>query len=134
MLFHIIAHMSARVVSHVEPNGRVVARKYPTVTLKGMVFVWMGDGEPAPLEEDIPPEFFDDVTMILFHTEYWPVQWNLPRYGRYLSSKSVTPTLPVSLAQPSQALIALCDTLSATEHGTCWLGLLKTGRPSTMPA
>jgi hypothetical protein len=57
--------------------GRVTARKYPTVTLKGMVFVWMGDSEPAPLEEDIPPEFFDDYTLILFATEYWPVQWNL---------------------------------------------------------
>ncbi len=57
--------------------GRVTARKYPTRTLKGMVFVWMGDGDPAPIEEDVPPEFFDDITLILFATEYWPVQWNL---------------------------------------------------------
>ncbi|MDA1215977.1 MAG: aromatic ring-hydroxylating dioxygenase subunit alpha [Chloroflexi bacterium] len=57
--------------------GKVKARKYPTVTLKGMVFIWMGDEEPAPMEEDIPPEFFDDHTDILFHTEYWPVNWNV---------------------------------------------------------
>ncbi|MPZ15591.1 MAG: Rieske 2Fe-2S domain-containing protein [Chloroflexi bacterium] len=57
--------------------GRVVARKYPTRTLKGMVFVWMGDGEPAPIEEDVPPEFFDATTRVFIHTEYWPVHWNV---------------------------------------------------------
>jgi phenylpropionate dioxygenase-like ring-hydroxylating dioxygenase large terminal subunit len=57
--------------------GRVKARKYPTQTLKGMVFVWMGDGEPAPIEEDVPPEFFDDFTQIQYAEEDWAVQWNL---------------------------------------------------------
>ena len=57
--------------------GKVKARAYPTQTYKGMVFVWMGENEPAPIEEDVPPEFFDDITTVLFHTEYWPVQWNL---------------------------------------------------------
>jgi nitrite reductase/ring-hydroxylating ferredoxin subunit len=57
--------------------GRVRARKYPTRTLKGMVFVWMGDGEPAPIEEDVPPEFFDATTRVFIHTEYWPVHWNI---------------------------------------------------------
>ena len=28
--------------------GRLKARKFPTRTLKGIVFVWMGEGEPAP--------------------------------------------------------------------------------------
>ena len=36
------------------------ARKFPTVTLKGMVFVWMGEGEPVSPEEDIPPEMFEE--------------------------------------------------------------------------
>ncbi len=57
--------------------GKVKARAYPTRTLKGMVFVWMGVGEPAPIEEDVPPEFFDDITLILYRTEYWPVNWNI---------------------------------------------------------
>ena len=35
------------------------ARKYPTVNIKGMVFVWMGDGEPVAPQEDIPPEMFE---------------------------------------------------------------------------
>ncbi len=54
--------------------GLIRARKYPTVTLKGIVFVWMGDGEPAPLEESIPEEFFDDALVLTWTTE-WPCNW-----------------------------------------------------------
>ena len=36
------------------------ARKFPTETIKGMVFVWMGDGLPVAPEEDIPPEMFEE--------------------------------------------------------------------------
>ena len=36
------------------------AKKFPTVTLKGMVFVWMGESEPVDPREDIPPEMFED--------------------------------------------------------------------------
>ena len=57
--------------------GKVKAHAYPTRTLKGMVFVWMGIGEPAPIEEDVPPEFFEDAILILYRTEYWPVNWNV---------------------------------------------------------
>ncbi len=57
--------------------GNVKQRVYPTQTLKGMVFVWMGEGEPAPIEEDVPPEFFDDITLILYYIEQWPVNWNI---------------------------------------------------------
>jgi hypothetical protein len=42
-----------------------------------MVFVWMGEGEPAPIEEDVPPEFFDSTSRVYVHTEYWPVHWNI---------------------------------------------------------
>ena len=57
--------------------GKVRARKYPTRTLKGIVFVWMGDGEPAPIEEDVPEEFFepDDQSMVFMFTQYWDVNW-----------------------------------------------------------
>src|SRR5260370_21163156 len=40
------------------------ARSYPTRTLKGLVFVWVGGGKPAPIEEDVPPEFFDETAPI----------------------------------------------------------------------
>jgi len=55
--------------------GKVMARKYPTQTLRGMVFVWMGHGEPAPIEEDVPPEFFIDKGMMLYASEIWPLNW-----------------------------------------------------------
>ena len=40
--------------------GELKARAYPTVTLGGMVFVWMGEGEPVDPKEDIPPEMFEE--------------------------------------------------------------------------
>jgi phenylpropionate dioxygenase-like ring-hydroxylating dioxygenase large terminal subunit len=55
--------------------GTVRTRVFPTRTLKGMVFIWMGEGDPASVEEDVPPEFFDNYTHILFGTEVWPVNW-----------------------------------------------------------
>ena len=51
------------------------ARSYPTRTLKGLTFVWMGDGEPAPIEEDVPPEFFDDAALIQFSVQDWDCNW-----------------------------------------------------------
>jgi len=40
------------------------ARKFPTVALKGLVFVWMGEGEPVAPEEDIPPEMFEEHNIV----------------------------------------------------------------------
>src|SRR5262249_8068123 len=55
--------------------GRLRARKFPTRTLKGLVFVWMGDGEPVPIEEDIPPEFFEHGTLVQHTFRYWRCNW-----------------------------------------------------------
>ena len=55
--------------------GRVKTRAYRTRTLRGMVFVWMGAGEPAAIEEDVPPEFFQDDGILLYAWEVWPVNW-----------------------------------------------------------
>jgi phenylpropionate dioxygenase-like ring-hydroxylating dioxygenase large terminal subunit len=57
------------------PKTGVTARPYPTKVLKGMVFVWMGEREPAPIEEDVPPEFFDDKAWVRYHIDYWPCNW-----------------------------------------------------------
>src|SRR5256712_583498 len=51
------------------------AKAYPTRTLKGVVFVWIGDGDPAPIEEDVPEEFFDDQALILTGQVYWRCNW-----------------------------------------------------------
>lgn len=53
------------------------ARSFPTRTLKGLVFVWMGEGRPAPIEEDVPPEFFDESAQILFSEQRWKVNWRV---------------------------------------------------------
>lgn len=55
--------------------GRLKAHKFPTITLKGTVFVWMGEGEPLPPEEDIPPEFFDEKALVQVDWDYWSMNW-----------------------------------------------------------
>jgi phenylpropionate dioxygenase-like ring-hydroxylating dioxygenase large terminal subunit len=56
--------------------GEVDVRHFPTRTLKGWVFIWMGDGAPAPIEEDVPPEFFEpESTLILATYTYWRSNW-----------------------------------------------------------
>ena len=58
--------------------GKIVHRAYPTRVLRGMVWVWMGEGEPAPIEHDVPPEFFwEDAGVMLFGTEVWPSNWRI---------------------------------------------------------
>src|SRR5438067_2428494 len=75
--------------------GQLRARVYPTTTHKGMVFVWMGRGEPKPLQECIPEEFFDDEALVLQWTTVWPCNWRpgLENVGdahfRYLHRNSV---------------------------------------------
>ena len=52
------------------------AHVYPTRELKGIVFAWIGDEEPAPIEDDVPEEFFDPKAYVLYndHT-YWKTNW-----------------------------------------------------------
>lgn len=49
---------------------------YPTRELKGIVFVWIGDEAPAPIEEDVPEEFFNPKAYI-FHNNriIWHTNW-----------------------------------------------------------
>src|SRR5438270_6398717 len=53
------------------------AKIYPTRTLKGLVFVWIGDGDPAPIEEDVPEEFFDDRALVQVGLVYWKCNWEV---------------------------------------------------------
>jgi phenylpropionate dioxygenase-like ring-hydroxylating dioxygenase large terminal subunit len=63
------------------PNSRVPrasgsrVRSYPTRVLKGVVFVWMGDGDPAPMEEDVPPQFFDSSSLVQGSATQWKCNW-----------------------------------------------------------
>jgi phenylpropionate dioxygenase-like ring-hydroxylating dioxygenase large terminal subunit len=53
------------------------AKVYPTRTLKGVVFVWIGDGDAAPIEEDVPEEFFDDDALVLTGEVTWRCNWEV---------------------------------------------------------
>ena len=56
--------------------GKLRVRKYPTVVLRGWIFIWMGEGIPAPVSEDVPPEFFEGKqTVLLSDYTYWPANW-----------------------------------------------------------
>jgi phenylpropionate dioxygenase-like ring-hydroxylating dioxygenase large terminal subunit len=53
------------------------AKAYPTRTLKGLVFVWIGDEDPAPIQEDVPEEFFDPQALVLTGQVYWRCNWEV---------------------------------------------------------
>lgn len=55
--------------------GKIRVRAYPTVTLKGVVFIWMGQGDPASLEESIPEEFHDPEAQVFNWVTAWPCNW-----------------------------------------------------------
>jgi len=57
--------------------GELKARTYPTRVLGGWVFIWMGQGEPVPIEEDVPPELFDPEIVPLTSYTYWYTNWLL---------------------------------------------------------
>ncbi|MSQ71952.1 MAG: hypothetical protein EXR27_11780 [Betaproteobacteria bacterium] len=54
-------------------------RMYPTRIVRDLVFVWMGEGTPVPIEEDVPPELFDqDEDIMVFTTmAHWPIDWRV---------------------------------------------------------
>ena len=56
--------------------GEMKAWAFPTVTLKGIVFVWMGEGSPVDPREDIPPELFDEpYTLVRWSCQVFPCNW-----------------------------------------------------------
>jgi phenylpropionate dioxygenase-like ring-hydroxylating dioxygenase large terminal subunit len=58
--------------------GQMKAWPRQTVTLKGVVFVWMGEGEPVDPREDIPPELFDEPhTILRWACQVVPCNWIL---------------------------------------------------------
>ncbi len=58
--------------------GKVRLRIYPTAEYKGLVFVWMGNGKPVPVENEIPPEFFEGGETALFiSARRWDVNWRV---------------------------------------------------------
>ena len=60
--------------------SKLRAKSYPTEERFGIVFVWMGETEPVPLEDDIPEELLDPSTTgrRFMRVKDWPVNWTEP--------------------------------------------------------
>lgn len=57
------------------PESGIHATTKIVKEFRGMVWVWMGEGEPVPLEEDVPEEFLEPGTWILTAIRPWPINW-----------------------------------------------------------
>ena len=60
--------------------GKMRGRHYPTAEWQGIVFIWMGETEPVPLEEDLPWEFADPTLNGRRYTRVkkWETNWTEP--------------------------------------------------------
>ena len=58
--------------------GKMRAKFYPTAEHGGIVYVWMGETEPVPLEEDLPPEILDERVHFFHHSAVWDANWTEP--------------------------------------------------------
>ena len=55
--------------------GKVRHRTYPVREFRGFIWIWMGDGAPVPLEEDLPPEIGNPATTLFSSVEIWNANW-----------------------------------------------------------
>ena len=68
----LIDHPESPVIS------KMKARKFPTVEFKGIVFAWMGETDPVPLEEDLPVELTDERNDLYVRAKIWETNWTEP--------------------------------------------------------
>jgi phenylpropionate dioxygenase-like ring-hydroxylating dioxygenase large terminal subunit len=55
--------------------GKVFHKIYPVREFREFVWVWIGDSEPVPLEEDLPPEVLDTSTEMFCEIQTWKANW-----------------------------------------------------------
>jgi nitrite reductase/ring-hydroxylating ferredoxin subunit len=55
--------------------GKVRQPTYPVREFRGFIWIWMGDGAPVPLEDDLPPEISDPSTSLFSSSEIWNANW-----------------------------------------------------------
>lgn len=119
--------------------GKLRARTYPTFTSKGVIFVWMGDGEPAPLSESLPEDFFDEDMSVFCWTNSWAANWRpaVENYGdshvRYVHRNSLIqlmrPIMPPHLPLPGRPRRVGPHRLAAGGFRDGGLGRPKSDRP-----
>jgi phenylpropionate dioxygenase-like ring-hydroxylating dioxygenase large terminal subunit len=55
--------------------GEMKAWPYPTETVRGMVFVWMGQNQPVDIHEDVPPEMFEPNNIVRYSFCMFHCNW-----------------------------------------------------------
>ena len=55
--------------------GRVKLRTYPVEERNGLIWVYMGDQAPRPLEDDVPSDLLDEKAIVYCQTEEWKFGW-----------------------------------------------------------
>ena len=55
--------------------GKVRQRVYPVQEHRGFIWVWMGEGAPVALSEDLPPEISDSSTALFPDIQVWKANW-----------------------------------------------------------
>jgi len=55
--------------------GKVRVKAYPVEERFGIVWAYMGEGEPPPLEDDLPPEMLEPGILFQFMFEEWHCDW-----------------------------------------------------------
>ena len=57
--------------------GRQKVRVFPAEEAKGLIFVYIGDGDPHPLSHDVPPSFLDENAYVLSRKTMVNSNWRL---------------------------------------------------------
>jgi phenylpropionate dioxygenase-like ring-hydroxylating dioxygenase large terminal subunit len=105
---HCLAVLGEGPASKIPGSPGSQARCYPTRTIRGVVFVWMGQGKPAPIEQDVPPELFGDAHLVMTAERVWKANWRpsienfSDAHVYYLHRNSIE-----MITQPPAALYAL---------------------------
>jgi phenylpropionate dioxygenase-like ring-hydroxylating dioxygenase large terminal subunit len=55
--------------------GKFVQKTYPVREFRGVIWVWIGERDPVPLEEDLPPELVDNSTELFLQIQTWNANW-----------------------------------------------------------
>lgn len=55
--------------------GKVRIKTYPVREVNGLVYVWIGDGEPGPFEHDVIPGFLDDDLVVEGRVQVVDANW-----------------------------------------------------------
>ncbi len=98
--------------------GNVRVRSYPTEERFGILWAFIGEGEPPPLDEDLPPELKEQGIMTHFTFSEWSCNW-----------RNVVENYPDILHAPyvhRRSIEVLFNKVPA--WGKCWVELLPDGK------